>query len=109
MSEQQGSSTPGAQPTPSMQPAPEQPAGRSAANPARAALRFIAQHPIGILEFLFFVLVAVVILQNLEPTSFQVLFWSFPSLPKVVALVATLLAGGLLWEILRRLLFRKRS
>ena len=73
-----------------------------------AVLRFLGRHPIGILQTIFVLLVAIVILQNLEPTSFQVLFWSIPSVPKLVALLSMLLAGAALWEIARRVLFRRR-
>ena len=52
------------------------------------------------------VLLAIVVLQNLEPTSIDVLFWSVPSLPKLVLILVAMLAGGVLWEIARRLIPR---
>jgi uncharacterized integral membrane protein len=71
-----------------------------------AFLGFLARHPIGLLQALFVALVTIVVLQNLEPTTLDVLFWSIPGLPKLVMLLAAMAAGGLVWEILRRRLFR---
>lgn len=72
----------------------------------RAAGRFVVDHPAGVLQTIFFGLVAVVVLQNLEPTSFDVLFWSITGLPKLAWLLVSMAIGGLLWELLRRRLFR---
>jgi uncharacterized integral membrane protein len=66
----------------------------------------VAAHPLGVLQTVFFGLVAVVVLQNLEPTSFDVLFWSIPGLPKLVLVLVAMAIGGLIWEIARRRLFR---
>lgn len=71
-----------------------------------AILAFLARHPIGVLQVLFLALVTGVVLQNLEPTSIDLLFWSVPQLPKLVLLLAAMAAGGLVWEIMRRRLFR---
>lgn len=68
--------------------------------------RFLRRHPIGVLQGVFLFLVLVVVLQNLEPTPFDVLFWSIASVPKLVLIFVAMLVGGLLWEILRRLLVR---
>jgi uncharacterized integral membrane protein len=68
--------------------------------------RFVARHPAGVVQGLFVALLAIVVLQNLEPTSIDVLFWSVPSLPKLVLILGAMLAGGALWEIARRLLTR---
>jgi uncharacterized integral membrane protein len=75
---------------------------------ARAA-RFAGRHPIGLLQTLFALLVAIVVLQNLEPTSIDLLFWSVPNVPKLVLVLAAMAIGALAWEILRRLLPRRRS
>ena len=72
----------------------------------RRMMGFLAGHPIGVLQTLFFVLVAIVVLQNLEPTTLDVLFWSIPGLPKLVMLLAAMIVGALVWEVLRRRLFR---
>jgi uncharacterized integral membrane protein len=76
--------------------------------PARIA-RFVAGHPAGVLQGLFVALLAIVVLQNLEPTSIDVLFWSVASLPKLVLILGAMLAGGALWEIARRLLTRRST
>jgi len=79
--------------------------------PARTSLlagiaRFMARHPAGVLQGIFVALLVIVVLQNLEPTSIHVLFWSVSSLPKLVLILGAMLAGGALWEIARRLLTR---
>ena len=68
--------------------------------------RFIGRHPAGVVQGLFVALLAIVVLQNLEATSIDILFWSVPELPKLVVILLAMLAGGLLWEIARRLLLR---
>lgn len=72
---------------------------------ARGA-RFVARHPAGVVQGVFVALLAIVVLQNLEPTSIDVLFWSVTSLPKLVLILVAMLAGGVLWEIARRLVSR---
>jgi uncharacterized integral membrane protein len=71
-----------------------------------AALGFLARHPIGVAQVLFVALVTTVVLQNLEPTDLDVLFWSIPGLPKLAMLLVAMAAGALVWEIARRRLFR---
>jgi uncharacterized integral membrane protein len=68
--------------------------------------RFAMRHPVGVAQGFLVALVAVVVLQNLEPTSIDLLFWSVPSLPKLVLILVAMLAGGALWEMTRRLLAR---
>ena len=80
-----------------------------AARPASAlgrAVRFGIRHPVGVAQAVFFALVAIVILQNLESTSIDVLFWSFPAFPKIVLIFLSMLVGAALWELVRRLLRR---
>ena len=69
-------------------------------------LRFVARHPAGVLQGVFIALLAIVVLQNLEPTTIDVLFWSVPGLPKLVLILVSMVAGGVLWEIARRLISR---
>ena len=71
------------------------------------SLRFIGRHPLGLLQTLFALLVAIVVLQNLEPTSIDILFWSMKSVPKLFLLLAAMLIGAAVWEVLRRLLRRR--
>ena len=86
-------------------PAPTGPAPATASLPVRLA-SFVGRHPAGVVQGFFVALLAVVVLQNLEPTSIDVLFWSVPDLPKLVVILLAMLAGGLLWEIARRILPR---
>jgi uncharacterized integral membrane protein len=63
---------------------------------------FVVRHPIGIVRFVFFSLVVIVILQNLESTSIDVLFWSVSTFPKLVLICFSMLIGAVTWELLRR-------
>jgi hypothetical protein len=67
---------------------------------------FVVRHPIGIVQFVFFALVAIIILQNLESTSIDVLFWSVSTLPKLVLICLSMLIGAVTWEVLRRWFWR---
>jgi uncharacterized integral membrane protein len=66
----------------------------------------VARHPARVAQAIFVALLSIVVLQNLEPTSLDVLFWTFPSLPKLVVFLIVMLAGGVVWEIVRRLIVR---
>lgn len=68
--------------------------------------RFVGRHPIGVSQGVFFLLVGIVALQNLEPTPIDILFWSAPALPKLVLILLSMLVGGAAWELLRRSLRR---
>jgi hypothetical protein len=70
------------------------------------ALRFVGRHPLGVLQFVFFGLIAIVVLQNLESTSIDVLFWSIPTFPKLVLIFVSMLVGAAAWEVVRRWLLR---
>jgi uncharacterized integral membrane protein len=73
----------------------------------RGAAGLVARHPSRFAQALFVVLLATVVLQNLEPTSIDILFWSIASAPKLVVFLVAMLAGGVLWEIARRLFARR--
>jgi uncharacterized integral membrane protein len=88
-------------------PPAQSPAPAERGSAAARLVRFVARHPIGVAQAFFALLVAIVVLQNLEPTSFDVLFWSIQTLPKLVLVLVAMLVGGALWEIARRLLFRR--
>ncbi len=47
-------------------------------------------------------LIAIVVLQNVESTSLDVLFWTVSELPKLVVIFLAMIVGALVWEILRR-------
>lgn len=92
---------------PTGKPPAQSPAPAERGSAAARLVRFVARHPIGVAQTSFAVLVAIVVLQNLEPTSFDVLFWSIQTLPKLVLVLVAMVVGGALWEIARRLLFRR--
>ena len=49
-------------------------------------------------------LVAVIVLQNSEPTRIDLLFWSLPSVPKLIFFLAGMVFGVGAWEVGRRTL-----
>ena len=53
-------------------------------------------------------LVAIVVLQNLEATEVDFLFWSFLKVPKLVLMLVSMLVGAVAWELGRRALSGKR-
>jgi uncharacterized integral membrane protein len=65
--------------------------------------RSIVQNPLRSVQVAFFTLVAIIILQNLETTSIDVLFWSIAALPKLVLIFFSMIVGALAWELARRL------
>ncbi len=73
---------------------------------ARGAGGWLHRHPLGALQILLLILVLIVIAQNLETTSIDVLFWTLASLPKLVLIVISMVIGGLVWEGLRRKLLK---
>ncbi len=70
----------------------------------RRVAQLIVQNPIRSAQFAFFLLIIIIILQNLESTSIDVLFWSIAALPKLVLIFLSMLVGAAAWEITRRLL-----
>jgi uncharacterized integral membrane protein len=68
------------------------------------ALRFLLAHWVGAITSLALLLIGIVILQNLEPVRFDLLFWSFPALPKLVVILASMALGAVLAEVARFLL-----
>jgi uncharacterized integral membrane protein len=70
----------------------------------RRAAQYIVQNPIRSAQFAFFSLIIIIILQNLESTSIDVLFWSIAALPKLVLIFLSMLVGAAAWEIARRLI-----
>ncbi len=71
---------------------------------AASVARFVVRHPVGLAQCALIVLVAIVVLQNLEPTSVDFLFWTVSSLPKLVLILIAMGVGAVSWEIVRRLL-----
>lgn len=65
-------------------------------------LGLVARHPGGVVQLVLLLLVAIVVLQNVESTSIDVLFWSVPDFPKLVLILVSMLVGAAAWEIARR-------
>jgi len=65
--------------------------------------------PFGALQILAVILLVISRLQNLERTSIDILFWPLVYIPILLLLLASMLAGGLICELLRRSLLRRRK
>ena len=65
-------------------------------------LGLLARHPGGVVQLLLFLLAAIVVLQNVESTSIDLLFWSIPAFPKLVLILVSMLVGAAIWEVARR-------
>lgn len=72
----------------------------------RKSGHWLITHPMGALQILLVVMAIIVVFQNLEPTSIDILFWTLVDIPKLVLLMASMLFGALVWETLRRVLRR---
>jgi uncharacterized integral membrane protein len=68
--------------------------------------RFVVRHPVGVAQGIFFVLVTIIVLQNLESTSIDLLFWSVETFPKLVLILVAMGIGAAAWEVVRRFLIR---
>jgi len=62
----------------------------------------IARHPRGVAQGICFALLAIIVLQNIEPTSVDVLFWTVSELPKLILIFLAMIIGALVWEVVRR-------
>ena len=63
----------------------------------------IVHNPLRTVQVVFFTLVAIIVLQNLEATSIDVLFWSIAALPKLVLIFFAMIVGAIAWELIRRI------
>ena len=68
----------------------------------RRCTSWIADHPRGLAQGVGLALLAIIVLQNVESTSLDVLFWTVSELPKLVVIFLAMIVGALVWEILRR-------
>lgn len=77
--------------------------GRSAlGRAARGGGNWLRRHPLGALQIVLIILLAIIVLQNLEPTSLDILFWTVARLPKLVVILISMVLGALVWEWIRR-------
>lgn len=97
--------SPNPSPTPNANPQESQPAPEPQSALGRIGA-FVGRHPTGVLQSILFFLAAVVVLQNVESTSIDVLFWSVHTFPKIVLIFLSMLLGAAVWEVLRRRLGR---
>ncbi len=54
-------------------------------------------------------LLLTIVLQNLEPTRIDVLFWSFAEVPKLILVLGSMAIGVVLWELGALLLGLRRA
>lgn len=79
------------------------PGGDSGSESAlRRVVGLVARHPVGVVQLVLSSLLAIIILQNVEPTSIDVLFWSIAAFPKLLLILGSMLVGAVAWEIVRR-------
>lgn len=69
---------------------------------ARGSGGWLRRHPMGALQIVLIILLAIVVMQNLEPTSINVLFWTVAQLPKLVIILISMVLGALVWEWIRQ-------
>lgn len=72
----------------------------------RKSAHWLIAHPMGALQILLAILAIIIVFQNLEPTSIDILFWTLVDIPKLVLLMFSMLFGAVVWETLRRVLRR---
>ncbi len=70
--------------------------------------QWLISHPIGALQLLGLILLIIIVAQNLEPTSIDILFWTLADIPKLLLLVISMVAGALVWELAKRTLLRRK-
>ncbi len=66
----------------------------------------LLNHPWTIFRAAVALLIAIVVLQNYEPTSIDFLFWSIANSPKIVIILVSMLLGAAVWELYRPTSFR---
>ncbi len=71
--------------------------------------QWLLSHPLGALQLLGLILLVIIIAQNLEPTSIDILFWTLVDIPKLLLLLISMVAGALVWELAKRTLLRRRK
>ncbi len=69
---------------------------------------FVMDHRAPLRRGALLALMLVVILQNLEPTKIDFLFWSLPDVPKLVVILTAMALGAVVWEMGLRLWQRGR-
>lgn len=70
--------------------------------------QWLISHPLRALQILGLILLVVIVMQNLEPTSIDILFWTLVDIPKLLLLLISMVAGALVWELAKRTLLRRK-
>lgn len=70
--------------------------------------QWLISHPIGALQLVGLILLIVIVAQNLEPTSIDILFWTLVDIPKLLLLLISMVTGALVWELVKRPLLRRK-
>jgi uncharacterized integral membrane protein len=78
---------------------PEPPVQQGPVGTFRRILGFTFRHRRALGRGLLLAVVLILILQNVEPTGIDVLFWSFASVPKLILILASMVLGVMVWEI----------
>jgi uncharacterized integral membrane protein len=88
---------------------PATPAPSPAAPSAlRRSGRFLWRHRLPATWTLVLLLLLTIVLQNVEPTTLDLFFWSLPDVPKLVLILISMALGAGLWEAARRVLFKRK-
>ena len=70
--------------------------------------QWLISHPIGALQLIGLILLIIIVAQNLEPTSIDILFWTLVDIPKLLLLLISMVTGALVWEVAKRTLLRRK-
>lgn len=70
--------------------------------------QWLISHPIGALQLIGLILLIIIVAQNLEPTSIDILFWTLVDIPKLLLLLISMVTGALVWELVKRTLLRRK-
>ena|SRR5699024_4733754 len=81
---------------------PDKPKRSALSRAARGSGGWLRKHPMGAAQIVLVILLAIIVLQNLEPTSIDVLFWTIAWLPKLVVILISMVFGAVVWEWIRR-------
>ena len=76
---------------------------------SRKSGQWLISHPVGALQLLVMFLLIIIVAQNLEPTSIDILFWTLVDVPKLLLLLISMVAGALVWELAKRTLLRRKA
>jgi len=75
---------------------------------SRKSGQWLINHPVGAIQLLGLILLVIIVAQNLEPTSIDILFWTLVDIPKLLLLLISMAIGALVWELLKRTLLRRK-